>query len=280
MYSFDSVDYKPTPIILPPSFIEKATMEQTLRGYKHNNLYCFLSEQLGEDEALQLIHRYHVGTSKHWEGATVFWQIDTIGRVRTGKIMLYDPETGKRVKQPFNHITWVHSLLKRPNYNLSQCFFGEHLLDADKQKPIALVESEKTALIASHYLPQYLWLATGGKHGCFKSNNLVPLFGRQVVLFPDLGATDYWQEKLKMMQSLGMEVQLFDYLEKHAPLQDQQAGYDIADYLLQIKTQSSVLKDLIRQNPNLQLLVDKLGLRVVKEQRFNETLPPKKRLRH
>lgn len=69
-------------------------MEQTLKGYKHNNLYCFLSEQLGEDEALQLVHRYHVGTSKHWEGATVFWQIDTIGRVRTGKIMLYNPETG------------------------------------------------------------------------------------------------------------------------------------------------------------------------------------------
>ena len=107
LYSSDSTDYKPTPIILPPSFIEKATMEQTLRGYKQDNLYCFLSEQLGEDEALQLVHRYHVGTSKHWEGATVFWQIDTIGRVRTGKIMLYNPETGKRVKQPFNHITWV-----------------------------------------------------------------------------------------------------------------------------------------------------------------------------
>lgn len=277
LYSSDSTDYKPTPIILPPSFIEKATMEQTMRGYKQNNLYCFLSEQLGEDEALQLVHRYHVGTSKHWEGATVFWQIDTIGRVRTGKIMLYNPETGKRVKQPFNHITWVHSLLKRPNYNLSQCFFGEHLLDADKRKPIALVESEKTALIASHYLPQYLWLATGGKHGCFKSCNLVPLFGRQVVLFPDLGATDYWQEKLKMMQSLGMEVQLFDYLEKHAPLQDQQAGYDIADYLLQIKTQTSVLKDFIRQNPHLQLLIDKLGLRVVKEQRLAQPLPQKRR---
>jgi len=192
--------------------------------------------------------------------------------------MLYNPETGKRVKQPFNHITWVHSLLKCPNYNLSQCFFGEHLLDVDKRRPIALVESEKTALIASHYLPQYLWLATGGKHGCFKSNNLVPLFGRQVVLFPDLRATDYWQEKLKMMQSLGMEVQLFDYLEKNAPLQDQQAGYDIADYLLQIKTQNSVLKDLIRQNPNLQLLVDKLGLQVVKEQRLVQPLPQKRRL--
>ena len=82
------------------------------------------------------------------------------------------------------------------------------------------------------------------------------------------------------MQRLGMEVQLFDYLEKHATSQDQQAGYDIADYLLQIKTQNNALKYLIRQNPNIQLLIDKLGLRVVKEQRFNETLPPKKRLRH
>lgn len=83
-----------------------------------------------------------------------------------------------------------------------------------------------------------------------------------------------------MMQSFGIEVRLFDYLEKHATPQDQQAGYDIADYLLQIKTQNSALKDLIRQTPNIQLLIDKLGLRVVKEQRFNETLPPKKRLRH
>ena len=81
-----------------------------------------------------------------------------------------------------------------------------------------------------------------------------------------------------MMQSLGMEVQLFDYLEKHAPLQNQQAGYDIADYLLQIKTQTSVLKDLIRQNPNLQLLVNKLGFRVVKEQRLVQPLPQKRRL--
>ena len=30
-------------------------------------------------------------------------------------------------------------------------------------KPIALVESEKTAIIYSGLMPQYLWLATGGK---------------------------------------------------------------------------------------------------------------------
>lgn len=279
LYDESHTNPQSSPIILPPSFIDKATMQQTIRGYKHNNLFCFLSKQLGEHEALQLVQRYSVGTSKHWAGATVFWQIDYNGKVRTGKIMLYHPDTGKRVKEPFNHITWVHSLLKRTNYNLCQCFFGEHLLEADKQKTIALVESEKTALIASHYLPQYLWLATGGKHGCFKSSNLSPLLGRQIVLFPDLGATEYWQEKLKMMQQLGMEVQIFDYLEKNAPTHDQQAGYDIADYLIQIKSTGNVLDELIKQNSNLQLLVDKLGLEIIEQRRFTPSPLPKRRLR-
>ena len=59
-----------------------------------------------------------------------------------------------------------------------------------------LVESEKTALVASYYLPQFLWIAAGGKNGCFNANSLSVLAGRTVVLFPDLGATDYWQSKI------------------------------------------------------------------------------------
>lgn len=34
--------------------------------------------------------------------------------------------------------------------------FGEHLLSSDQQRPVAFVESEKSALISSFYLPQYL----------------------------------------------------------------------------------------------------------------------------
>ena len=260
----------------PPSFIDRAVMEQTLKGYESNNLYRFLSCRICSVSAMQLMKDYRVGSSKHWAGATVFWQIDSDGGVRAGKIMLYDPETGKRVKKPFNHITWVHSLLSRPNYNLHQCLFGEHRLSEERSKPVALVESEKTALIAAHYLPQYLWLATGGKHGCFKRSSLSPLKGRQVVLFPDLGATDYWREKMAMMQSMGIEVQLFDYLEKHAPAQDQQEGYDIADYLLKIKPKASALEEFIKLNPNIQLLVDKLGLREVKEHSL-PSLPPRRK---
>ena len=46
------------------------------------------------------------------------------------------------------------------------------LSNKDKTKPIALVESEKTALIASYYLPQFLWIASGGKNGCFNTKSL------------------------------------------------------------------------------------------------------------
>ena len=35
---------------------------------------------------------------------------------------------------------------------LKQCFFGEHLL-REKTMPVAIVESEKTAIISSVYLP-------------------------------------------------------------------------------------------------------------------------------
>ncbi len=77
--------------------------------------------------------------------------------------MLYNSETGKRIKEPYNHVTWVHSVLHKGDYNLKQCFFGEHLLSEDKSRPVALVESEKTALVASYYLPQFLWIASGGR---------------------------------------------------------------------------------------------------------------------
>lgn len=151
------------------SYIDLGIVNQSLQRYPENKLFQFLSAQFGETETLKLMKKYMVGTSKYWEGATVFWQMDYQNRVRTGKIMLYNPETGKRIKESNNHVTWVHSVLHKEDYNLKQCFFGEHLLSEDKSRPVALVESEKTAIIASYYLPQFLWIASGGKNGCFNA---------------------------------------------------------------------------------------------------------------
>lgn len=100
---------KPTERRKPTSFIAAETVSQTLHGYEKNNLFLFLGSKFGAEDALRLMKDYRVGTSKHWPGSCVFWQTDINSCVRTGKVMLYDAETGKRVKEPFNHVTWVHS---------------------------------------------------------------------------------------------------------------------------------------------------------------------------
>ena len=64
------------------------------------------------------------------------------------------------------------------------------MLNTFATAPVMLVESEKTAVIMSHFIPDYIWLATGGKNGCFNSEAMQVLRGRDVTLVPDLGAAD------------------------------------------------------------------------------------------
>ncbi len=75
---------------------------------------------------------------------------------------------------------------------MKQCLFGEHLLadSSSSAKTVAIVESEKTALVATLFIPDFIWLATGGMHECFNSEAMQVLQGREVILFPDIKATE------------------------------------------------------------------------------------------
>lgn len=210
-----------------PSFIDAETAGRSLTGYGHNNFALWLCSVFGEETAFRLVDAYHVGTSRHWPGASIFWQQDVTGRIRGGKIMLYNAETGRRVKEPFNHVTWVHKALKIELYHLRQCLFGEHLLVADPVKPVAVVESEKTAIVAAGFIPEYIWTATAGK-GNLKAEKLDPLKGREVMLFPDLGAFEKWKAAADRVPG----VQVSDILERRASEADRASGLDLADYLL------------------------------------------------
>lgn len=249
----------------PTSYINASLVGRSMSHYGENKLFQFLSSQFGEDESLRLMKLYQVGTANHWQGSTVFWQTDVHGRVRTGKIMLYNPTTGRRIKEPHNHITWVHSIIHKEGFNLKQCFFGEHLLPEDSTKSVAIVESEKSALIASFYLPQYSWIASGGKNGCFRDENLSVLKGRNVVLFPDLGATEDWTARIPPMERIGITVKLFDYLEKNATPEQRKNGFDIADFLLEIKQPKAILQSMIAKHPALGLLIKELDLVLVEK---------------
>ena len=141
------------------------------------------------------------------------------------------------------------------------CFY--HLLSSDQQRPVALVESEKSALISSFYLPQYLWIASGGKNGAFNRDAMSVLRNRRVLLFPDLGATDYWNSKMEIIRSLGIEVSLFDFMERNATKEERDAGYDIADFLLREETKEAIFNRLIVLNPALKTLVETFDLQLV-----------------
>jgi len=233
--SFDTPQpkaYKPRPVTpqqKPVSFIPVEVFKASLKAHETNHFVQFLINLFGVEVASQLVSRYFIATSKHWNGATVFWQIDKQGKVRTGKIMLYNPTTGKRVKEPFNHINWVHKAIKQPEFELRQCLFGEHLL-IDKTKPVAIVESEKTAVIASVYLPQFIWVAVGSLTN-LNAEKCSILKGRTVTLFPDLNGFDKWSSKAKELSHLAIFT-VSDLLERKATEAEKKQGFDLADYLI------------------------------------------------
>jgi len=212
---------------LPPSLIEQDLFLQSLRETSENNFLSFLEHALNNEALEELRVKYKIGTSKKWKGATVFWQIDQNNNVRTGKLMLYNKDTGKKSK-----INWVHSVLKLKDYNLKQCLFGLHLLNSDKTKRIAIVESEKTAIIASIAFPEFIWMATGGL-GNLKYDIIKPLANRKVILFPDAGCYDRWNDKVKDLPP-NVFYSISELVEEKSTAEEKDEGWDIADYILKI----------------------------------------------
>ena len=259
---------KPVPEQEPQiSFLPSDWVEQSMHRYDINPLHRYFIRVMSKKDADRLFRLYRVGTSRMWGGATVFWQIDRNGNVRAGKIMGYDAATGHRIKEPFNQVSWVHSVRKLPDFRMKQCLFGEHLLSDTSAtmstKPVAVVESEKTALVAALFIPDFIWLATGGMHGRFNSETMQVLGGREVVLFPDLKATEEWRQRLPMLESFCRRATCSDMLERIATGAQREAGLDIADFLLMEDTPQMILQQMIARNPALQSLIDAFGLELV-----------------
>lgn len=223
---------------LPPkpiSFLDSILMEASLQAYERNNFVSFLKSTFGESLTMQAVEAYKIGTSTARTGANVFWYVDAENRVRGGKIMLYDPETGRRQ----NFFSWSHSRLKLEGYNFKPCLFGEHLLKTYPSKSVGIVESEKTAIIASLVFPELIWLASGGKEGLSHAK-LQSLRNRNVFLFPDLtkpGDTkncfDQWTKEIERNKGIiPGYFQVSDFFEKRASEAEKEAGLDLADYIL------------------------------------------------
>lgn len=236
-FTHKNIPYKPITlpsgfepeVIKPPSFIPDRFLKSSQKAYPKNNFAIYLDAQVGEQKRKEVFSQYHIGTSKYWAGATVFWQVDNKGKIRTGKVMLYDKHTGKRIPK---HVTWAHKFINDPHFRVGQCLFGEHLLNQFPQKPVAIVESEKSAIIASIFYPQYVWLACGGITQ-LSITKCLPLKDREIILLPDTDAFQYWKENaLRLEEGLKQRILVSDVLEAIATDDEREAGWDIADYLI------------------------------------------------
>ena len=124
---------------------------------------------------------------------------------------------------------------------MKQCYFGEHLLNEQPDKIVAITEAEKTAIICSVLFPQMVWIGAGNLNGLTVEKSKA-LKGRSIMLFPDLSNPDLpiekqaftiWSNKAdEIRKTYGCKVVVSDILEKNATDEEKRNGLDIADYLI------------------------------------------------
>jgi hypothetical protein len=286
--------------IIPFSLVERYA------SYNSNFVY-FLFMEFGIETARRVVDDYALGAIDH---KTILWNIGTDGRVLGGKVIGFD--TNGRIKNP-----WLESMMATHSYEdislmgwyvretgfqndvmsvsdfLSPdlgtadlpykvieraSLFGLHLLKMYHQRPIALTESPKSALIGYALQPQMNWLATGDVKD-MDINILRPLKGKRVMVFPTNHSYYDWLKVAKQVDFCQIVVS------------DMMEGYksdwlrDIGDLLLddfrrngeQVKTKQEsksaiiveispkqrILNNLIASNPSIGELVSNLNLQIV-----------------
>ena len=166
--------------------------------YTENNhvLLGYLNEVFGADKTRAAMQLYYVGGT--FDGKTIFPNVDEKRMCVGGKIIPY-LKNGHRDKT--KGISNIHTLLAKGTQG-DQVLFGSHLLTMHPTATVAVVESQKTAIIMAILMPteksNSIWLATGGK-GEFNDRMLRPIYNRNVIVFPDEDGAEMWEERTRQL---------------------------------------------------------------------------------
>ena len=228
----DRQERRPSAVILPPPPpprpLEPLPMELVTRSHSpHSTFWQWLAtdctRRLGLDPQVvrRVYDNYLIGATRRSD--VIFWQVDELGRVRSGHIMQYGQDGHRLGYQGWAHVQLIREGRLPLDWQLYQCLYGQHLLPLRRQATVCLVESEKTALVMAARHPDQLWLATGGSGG-LSAEKLDCLRGRRVCLFPDSGCYDKW--RTVMQQTNGINYTITDQLEQYPP------NTDLVDILL------------------------------------------------
>ncbi|MEI6756709.1 MAG: DUF6371 domain-containing protein [Chlorobium sp.] len=75
-------------------------------------------------------------------------------------------------------------------FHQSQGLFGEHHLNTDHKKNVAIVESEKTAIISTGFIPDNTYGLQQQGRGALQNEKLKSPNHSQFKLYPDLGVCE------------------------------------------------------------------------------------------
>ena len=184
---------------------------------------------LTEEQMAHAAERYRLGRSR--SGRCIFWMIDEIGRV-------YDGHVGD---------AWVSAMLKAREpellreWHTEHCLLGLHQLKNEKIKElknktsVAVVESERSAVILSEVFPEYVWMASVYPMN-LNVGTLQALCSHRVVLFPPTDETGEtylaWLEVAdQARRELHLDISVSSVLEEGATEEQKRRKIDLVEYL-------------------------------------------------
>lgn len=263
-----STPLEPSPLPEPkpdPVFVGMDQVQRCVRSMNETSLYKWLCKEFDKSDVDKVLSMYHVGGSKFvtdvGDRAAVFPYIRTDGKCVDCKIFHLNSETGSRKTAPpvkswpggSLPTTWVLAEQKQKHLRADWCNFGDHLLADKPDADVFIVESEKSALIATLaylYEPQYsnvVWVAVGSKNN-LNSKRFSQYNGRKVTVFPDRDGYDDivcethtiegWRSIARKLAGQGVILRIDTTVEMHYPKFVEKNGglvkckSDIADLII------------------------------------------------
>lgn len=146
-----------------------------------NNLYNYLCTVFPQSSVDKAFDSYRVGTIGN---TCIFWKTKRDGRVCNDNRIMYC-ENGRRDKERN-----AYRVFKTGEGFTSKGYFGWHLVSLSGSRDVCVVESEKSALIASIVFPDKTWIACAGM-------NQLHYIGKKWKLYPDYAveAIGLWKVK-------------------------------------------------------------------------------------
>ena len=231
--SINQTNYRPIRTLKKQIQFIKSDDIQKICNLDHTFLRWMI-DRFGEERMAVITARMLMcGLFLYDENWTVFLQYDLKGNCRTGKCIQFDFSGNQPRKNQVNFLHTVKSIVSSPPEYIEQTYFGLNQLNQNlNNHPIAVVESEKTAVIMSVYRPSLIWIATGGKSNLCPIK-LKPFKSRKIILIPDLDAVNDWTKKSKEFNRLGFSTSVYSSWVEFANSSVHSQTMDILDVALQ-----------------------------------------------